>query len=153
MERRRVLAVFVNSAVAVIGGGLTTVLGAFALRPSRKDDAGRWLRAGALADLTPNVPVPKVLAISRQDGWYRQRARQTVFVVWDGGKTVHALSATCTHLGCQVRWDPGSTTFRCPCHGGVFDVQGAVVEGPPPRPLDRVEARIDTAGSDVLVRL
>jgi quinol---cytochrome c reductase iron-sulfur subunit, bacillus type len=153
MERRRVLAVFVNSAVALIGGGLTTVLGAFALRPSRKDDAGRWLRAGALADLTPNVPVPKVLAISRQDGWYRQRARQTVFVVWDGGKTVHALSATCTHLGCQVRWDPGSTTFRCPCHGGVFDVQGAVVEGPPPRPLDRVEARIDTAGSDVLVRL
>jgi len=153
MERRRVLAVFVNSAVALIGGGLTTVLGAFALRPSRKDDAGRWLRAGALADLTPNVPVPKVLAISRQDGWYRQRARQTVFVVWDGGKTVHALSATCTHLGCQVRWDPGSTTFRCPCHGGVFDVQGAVVEGPPPRPLDRVDARIDAAGSDVLVRL
>ena len=153
MERRRVLAVFVNSAVALIGGGLTTVLGAFALRPSRKDDAGRWLRAGALADLTPNVPVPKVLAISRQDGWYRQRARQTVFVVWDGDKTVHALSATCTHLGCQVRWDPGSTKFRCPCHGGVFDVQGAVVEGPPPRPLDRVDARIDTAGSDVLVRL
>ncbi len=153
MERRRVLAVFVNSAVALIGGGLTTVLGAFALRPSRKDDAGRWLRAGALADLTPNVPVAKVLAISRQDGWYRQRARQTVFVVWDGDKSVHALSATCTHLGCQVRWDAGSTKFRCPCHGGVFDVQGAVVEGPPPRPLDRVDARIDTARSDVLVRL
>jgi menaquinol-cytochrome c reductase iron-sulfur subunit len=153
MERRRVLAVFVNSAVALIGGGLTTVLGAFALRPSRKDDAGRWLRAGALADLTPNVPVAKVLALSRQDGWYRQRARQTVFVVWDGDKSVHALSATCTHLGCQVRWDAGSTKFRCPCHGGVFDVQGAVVEGPPPRPLDRVDARIDTAGGDILVRL
>jgi len=153
MERRRVLAVFVNSAVALIGGGLTTVLGAFALRPSRKDNAGRWLRAGALADLTPNVPVPKVLAISRQDGWYRQRARQTVFVVWDGDKAVHAFSATCTHLGCQVRWDPASTKFRCPCHGGVFDVQGAVLEGPPPRPLDRVDARIETAGSDVLVRL
>lgn len=153
MERRRLLAVFVNSAIALIGGGLTTVLGAFALRPSRQADAGRWLRAGALADLTPNVPVAKVLAISRQDGWYRQRARQTVFVVWDGDKTVHALSATCTHLGCQVRWDAGSTKFRCPCHGGVFDLQGAVVEGPPPRALDRVDARIDAAASDVLVRL
>jgi Rieske Fe-S protein len=153
MERRRLLAVFVNSAIALIGGGLTTVLGAFALRPSRQADAGRWLRAGPLADLTPNVPVAKVLAISRQDGWYRQRARQTVFVVWDGDKTVHALSATCTHLGCQVRWDAGSTKFRCPCHGGVFDLQGAVVEGPPPRALDRVDARIDTAASDVLVRL
>ena len=153
MERRRLLSEFVNSAVALIGGGLTTVLGAFALRPSRQADAGRWLRAGALADLTPNVPVPKVLAISRQDGWYRQRARETVFLVWDGDKAVHALSATCTHLGCQVRWDADSTKFRCPCHGGVFDVQGEVVEGPPPRPLGRVDARIDSAGSDVLVRL
>ncbi|HKH70199.1 MAG TPA: hypothetical protein VKA59_02560, partial [Vicinamibacterales bacterium] len=61
MERRRVLAVFVNSAIALIGGGLTTVLGAFALRPSRQADGGRWLRAGTLADLTPNVPVAKVL--------------------------------------------------------------------------------------------
>jgi menaquinol-cytochrome c reductase iron-sulfur subunit len=153
MERRRVLTVFVNSALALIGGGLTTVLGAFAWRPSRPEDAGRWLRAGALTDLTPNVPVARVLAISRQDGWYRQRARETVFLVWDGDKAVHALSATCTHLGCQVRWDADATKFRCPCHGGVFDAQGAVVEGPPPRPLDRVEARIDTAGSDVLVRL
>ncbi|HKH74067.1 MAG TPA: ubiquinol-cytochrome c reductase iron-sulfur subunit, partial [Vicinamibacterales bacterium] len=74
-------------------------------------------------------------------------------VVWDGHETVHALSATCTHLGCQVRWDAGSTKFRCPCHGGVFDLQGAVVEGPPPRALDRVDARIDTAASAVLVRL
>jgi Rieske Fe-S protein len=33
----------------------------------------------------------------------------------------------------------------------VFDARGAVVEGPPPRPLDRVEARVE-AGT-VLVRL
>jgi len=153
MDRRRALTVFVNSAIALIGAGLTSVLGAFALRPAGKADAGRWLRAGPLADLTPNVPVPKVLTISRQDGWYRERARETVFLVWDGHKTVHALSATCTHLGCQVRWDAASTKFRCPCHGGVFDVDGRVVEGPPPRPLGRVDARIDTAGDDVLVRL
>lgn len=153
MNRRRALTVFVNSAIALIGAGLTSVLGAFALRPSAKAEDGRWLRAGALADLPPNVPVPKVLAISRQDGWYRERARATVFLVWDGDKTVHALSATCTHLGCQVRWDAASTKFRCPCHGGVFAVDGSVVEGPPPRPLDRIDARIDTAGSDVQVRL
>lgn len=73
--------------------------------------------------------------------------------MWDGDKTVHALSATCTHLGCQVRWDAESTMFRCPCHGGVFGLDGAVVEGPPPRPLHRVDARIDPAGTDVMVRL
>jgi Rieske Fe-S protein len=94
-----------------------------------------------------------VLSVSRQDGWYRERARETVFLVWDGDQTVHALSATCTHLGCRVRWDAKAARFRCPCHGGVFDAQGNVVEGPPPRPLDRVEARLDPAEGTVLVRL
>ncbi len=151
MNRRRALALFVNSVVALIGGGLSAVLGAFALSPAHASRKDRWLRAGALVDLTPNTPVPRVLAVTRQDGWYRERTRETVFLVWDGDKTVHALSSTCTHLGCQVRWDAATTTFRCPCHGGVFDPQGNVVGGPPPRPLDRLDARIDDAG--VLVRL
>ena len=153
MDRRRALALFVNSAVALIGGALSTVLGAFALRPARGSQSTRWLRAAALTDLSPNVPVPRVLVVSRRDGWYRERARETVFLVWDGDKSVHVLSATCTHLGCQVRWDAPSTRFRCPCHGGTFDPRGNVVSGPPPRPLDRLEARLDETGTDVLVRL
>lgn len=152
MHRRRALVLFVNSVVALIGGGLTALLGAFALRPAQRPD-GRWLRAGNVFELKANVPVPRVLALSRQDGWYRERARETVFLVWDGDKTVHALSATCTHLGCQVRWDAGTTKFRCPCHGGVFDAQGNVVEGPPPAALRRVETRLDDSGLEVLVRL
>ena len=150
MYRRRALVIFVNSVVALIGSGLAAVLGAFALRPSTIKQ-GRWVKAGAVGDLTPNVPVARLLSLSRQDGWYRERARETVFLVWDGASSVHALSATCTHLGCQVRWEPDATRFKCPCHGGVFDVSGQVVEGPPPRPLDRVEARVE-AGV-VLVRL
>ena len=150
MHRRSALVLFINSTVALIGSGLAAVLGAFALRPATAAQ-GRWIKAGALGDLTPNVPVPRVLALSRQDGWYRERARETVFLVWDGASSVHALSATCTHLGCQVRWDAGATRFRCPCHGGVFDATGQVVEGPPPRPLDRVETRVESGA--VLVRL
>ena len=150
MHRRGALVLFINAAAALIGGSLAAVLGAFALRPARAGDE-RWVRAGQIADLAPNVPVPRVLALSRQDGWYRERARETVFLVWDGAASVHALSATCTHLGCQVRWDAPSTCFRCPCHGGVFNGDGQVVSGPPPRGLDRIDARIE-AGV-VLVRL
>ena len=43
--------------------------------------------------------------------------------------TVRALSATCTHLGCQVRWD-AKDKFHCPCHGGVYGADGAVLETP-----------------------
>ena len=151
--RRRALIVFVNTAVAVLGGGLTALLGAFALRPPRGASAGRWVRAGTTDDLKPDEPVPRVLAVSRVDGWYRERARQTVFLVWDGDKNIRAMSATCTHLGCQVQWDAKGKKFRCPCHGGVYAADGRVLEGPPPRPLDIVEARIDPSNTSVLVRL
>ncbi len=50
------------------------------------------------------------------------------------GNTFRCLSAICTHLGCTVnRAEHG---FHCPCHGSVFDDQGAVKGGPAPRPLD-----------------
>ena len=150
--RRRALVLLVNTITAAIGAGLAALLGTFALRPASAASRQRWIRAGATGDLKPGVPVPRVLSFSRVDGWYRERARQTVFVVWDGSAGVRAISATCTHLGCQVHWETEKKHFLCPCHGGVYDPSGRVVAGPPPRPLDTLEARID-AGGDVFVRL
>ena len=42
-----------------------------------------------------------------------------------------ALSSTCPHLGCQVRWESQNNRFYCPCHNGVFDPSGIATEGPP----------------------
>jgi Rieske Fe-S protein len=151
--RRRALLIFVNTTVGLLGAGLAALLGVFALRPAAAQATARWVRAGTTEDLNPDVPVPRVLSVPRVDGWYRERARQTVFLVWDGGKNVRAMSATCTHLGCQVLWDGTGERFRCPCHGGVFDVAGQVVSGPPPRPLDTIEARVDPVDGSVLVRV
>ena len=151
--RRRTLILFINATVALIGGGLSVLLGAFALGPKARASERRWIRAGTTSDLKPDEPVARVLSVSRVDGWYRSRERETVFLVWDGDQTIRALSATCTHLGCQVAWVAKDKKFRCPCHGGVFGADGAVLEGPPPRPLDAIEARIDPADTSVLVRL
>ena len=151
--RRRALVAFVNTVIGLIGAGLAALLGAFALRPAAAQASGRWIRAGTTDDLKPDVPVPRVVSVSRVDGWYRARARQTVFVVWDGSRAVRALSATCTHLGCQVVWDGAAERFNCPCHGGSYDASGRVLGGPPPRPLDAIDARIDPADGSVLVRL
>jgi Rieske Fe-S protein len=92
-----------------------------------------------------------VVSVPRVDGWYRERARQTVFLVWDGDRKVTALSATCAHLGCQVAWNGEAKQFKCPCHGGVYDVNGRVVAGPPPRGLESLSAEL--RGGDVLVKL
>jgi Rieske Fe-S protein len=57
-------------------------------------------------------------------------------------ESLRLLSGTCTHGGCLVGWRDDRNRFLCPCHGGTYDVQGAVVSGPPPRPLDELPVRI-----------
>jgi Rieske Fe-S protein len=55
---------------------------------------------------------------------------------------VHAVSPTCSHMGCSVTWNAAETSWDCPCHGSRFDVDGAVLDGPAVRPLDGVDVEI-----------
>ena len=50
-------------------------------------------------------------------------------------KSINVLSNSCAHLGCPVRWliIEGKGEFLCPCHGGIYDINGGWVGGPPPR--------------------
>jgi cytochrome b6-f complex iron-sulfur subunit len=54
-----------------------------------------------------------------------------------------AFSAVCTHLGCTVAYFPEDEVFECPCHGGEYDIDGRVLSGPPPKPLTRLNVRVE----------
>jgi Rieske Fe-S protein len=58
----------------------------------------------------------------------------------DSGAVI-ALSSRCTHLGCPVLLDADDAEgpLHCPCHDARFAADGRVLEGPPPRPLERLE--------------
>jgi Rieske Fe-S protein len=43
---------------------------------------------------------------------------------------IHAVSATCTHLGCTVGFNSADATWDCPCHGSRFATDGTVIQGP-----------------------
>lgn len=55
---------------------------------------------------------------------------RTVAGYRDDDGTLHAVSATCTHLGCRVAFNTAERSWDCPCHGSRFDVDGRVIQGP-----------------------
>jgi len=53
-----------------------------------------------------------------------------------------AFSAVCTHLSCRVKFVPDTKVIFCNCHGGVFDLTGKNIGGPPPKPLEEFTANV-----------
>ncbi len=66
-----------------------------------------------------------------------RHGRKKVGVYRDDAGAFHQVSATCTHLGCVVAWNPLEKSWDCPCHGSRFDVDGTVLNGPATTPLSR----------------
>ena len=71
-----------------------------------------------------------------------------VLIVRLAADQVVGYSQKCTHLSCAVRYEPSKECLGCPCHRGAFSLEdGAVLAGPPTRPLPKVELVIE--GDDV----
>ncbi len=51
---------------------------------------------------------------------------------------IYVVDTTCTHLGCELRWNSAEKTWDCPCHASRFDYKGNVIEGPAIKPLKRI---------------
>jgi glycine/D-amino acid oxidase-like deaminating enzyme/nitrite reductase/ring-hydroxylating ferredoxin subunit len=68
--------------------------------------------------------------LPRGDARVVRRTSQPVGLYRDDSGTTHAVSATCPHMGCLVRWNDAERTWDCPCHGSRFTHEGEVLSGP-----------------------
>lgn len=142
ISRRSALAVILTAASALAASGLGLV-GGFLSNALGRKRARPWIRIGPAEDLSADAFQPYVLRVERQHAWLRERTPIAVFIKDLYVKDPLALLSTCSHLGCSVKWDNAGGRFRCPCHGGVYDENGAVVAGPPPQPLTRLDVKIE----------
>lgn len=130
--RRRFLRFLLSfSAISMIGMVTAPIVG-FLIPPKVEGGgAGGRVLAGTTTDLPAGSG--KVVAMGSKP-----------VIVVNGEAGVKAFSAVCTHLGCIVGFDSTVKQIVCPCHDGHFNpATGAVISGPPPRPLAAVNVTLE----------
>lgn len=133
--RRRFLKLGIGSAGAVIGLSYAGLLGDFIAPPPAAADYPLQ-KIGQMGDFPVNTP--KLVSYKGQG------VEEGAYVVNLGdSEGLIALDFHCTHLECGVNWVAATKQFVCPCHGGVYDIKGNVISGPPPRALYRRVVQVD----------
>lgn len=138
---------FMKAAIAGIGGLIGAAIGlpaiAYVVGPALAKAADTWIRLGTVSKVELGNPTLFKTTIETQTGWINAEEEFSAYVLTENGQDFIAMSNICTHLGCRVRWIPDEQGFYCPCHNGVFAKDGSVLTGPPPRPLDRFESKVE----------
>ncbi len=132
------------------GGIISTLLAgvpaarAFLSPTFRRQRREKWIRVGEVDQFDPGVPTKVDFVDTVNDAWVEARRLRSVWIYTEDGESFVVYNGRCTHLGCNYFLDQEKKVFRCPCHTGFFDIKtGAVLGGPPPRPLDRLDVKVE----------
>jgi menaquinol-cytochrome c reductase iron-sulfur subunit len=149
VTRRRFMTVGSQAAGGIAAASFLLPALGFAIGPIFKEAPHTWETVGPIDMFPNNNYVPTVITLTPGLG---EAGKTTVYVrrrnasidtdKADRDSLFIAISSRCAHLGCPVRWVDAAERFICPCHGGVYDLLGRRVGGPPVRPLDRFYTRV-----------
>jgi len=136
---------FMQRAIAAMSGLITAGFGipavGYILSPALQEKVENWIFLGSASKVEPGVPTLMKASIERKNGWIVDTVEYAAFVRTEDGENFEAMTNVCPHLGCRVRWIDDQELFFCPCHNASFDKDGEVLDGPPPRALDRFEVK------------
>jgi menaquinol-cytochrome c reductase iron-sulfur subunit len=156
VTRRRFMTGTVHTAGAIAAASFALPAIGFAVGPIFKKTPVRWETVGTIDGFLENNYIPTVITLTPGIGeagkatvYMRKRNPAIDVDKPDQYNKFIAISSRCAHLGCPVRWVDAAERFICPCHGGVYDLLGRRVGGPPVRPLDRFYTRVE--GNEVQV--
>ena len=142
-SRRRFLERTIFAAIGIVSAALGLPLVGYTISPAVKSPTPQRSDLGRLDSFPVDKPTKVDFSVFRKDGWVQTETARSAWVVRKADGSVVVFDSRCTHLGCAHSWYEADQVFRCPCHGGVFDLDGNVVAGPPPKPLVRVAASVE----------
>ena len=92
-----------------------------------------------VGDRVRRLGAPDVAHLARGEGGIVDIDGETVGAYRDSAGNVTAVSVTCTHLGCTLKFNDAETSWDCPCHGSRFTTDGSIICGPAVRTLERLD--------------
>lgn len=130
------------TAVAALSAIPAGLFFAFGARTGTKaaDPSGDWIDLGLAGEIAEGPWKARRFRREIADRWKTTVVDESVYLR-RRGDVIDAVSAICTHTGCLVR--RAAQGFACPCHKSDFDEEGKPLNGPAPRPLDRLETKIE----------
>jgi Rieske Fe-S protein len=130
ISRRSFLQV-INRVLAAVGLTAVSVpIVAYFFPPNLDETPSEPVLVGTLEDLPPGNS--KTIRFGRYPA-----------LIINTAAGLRAYSAVCTHFACICKWDPARELIVCPCHEGYFEpLEGQVVSGPPPLPLEPLALNI-----------
>lgn len=152
MGRRK----FLGGIIGVVASAVAALVGipaiGYLVSPGvKKQNEDKWLTLGPVSSLTPGVPTGFPYSRRIKDGWVESTQSGIAYAVTHDGQEVKVFSNLCTHLNCRVTWNEARQGFFCPCHDGLFGINGEVLTGPPPRPLDQFQTKIENGQISILL--
>lgn len=142
---------FIKFLCIVIGGIVSAVpfgAGIWAyINPLTREkgvDGDGFLKITSL-DAIPDDGTPAKFSViaDKEDAWnkFKNISVGAIYLRKEAGK-VKALHTVCPHLGCFIDYRSSKSDFFCPCHNSNFKLDGSIVSGVSPRPMDPLKIEI-----------
>ena len=145
INRRSFLGVLLGFGAVVVGAALSVPLIRFALHPllTKTTEIG-WSDIGKIEEFASlTAPMKRLITVDQRDGWRKIVSEKAIYILPMKDGLVRVLSPICPHLGCSIPWIEAKQQFICPCHTAIFTLDGKLVSGPSPRPMDDLESKVE----------
>lgn len=97
-----------------------------------KEEVGNMLKEATSSIILKKFTIPNdtIQNLAPNEGKIVEFEGNKIGIYKDKNNKIYKVKPICTHLGCELSWNPVTKTWDCPCHGSRFNYDGKLLYGP-----------------------